>query len=690
MKSVSDNKYLQRTLTSVAIVSNAINKGVDSHSFCLLLSRLGYKVIRLELNEDITSFTLIESSFYKYIQINPATPWLRVFRSDSEYKSQELDLSDQSAIRKILINNFPAVIISLGDRAKEITKQNICFASFLPLLETNKSFSIQTRHCFFSRQDLVDAGKEFSSRFATKFEIDKQYGLDDFQNILISFFEDYLPSIRLANRSGAVGDTAQHIGKFMSIHLPGFSAGQPYESAKALSQAGFPSVSASLAEIQSSKYGYSANIECNLPHLVKQLDNPFKQAKHFLGFLKRNRWIYKSKILHFHARSLIYSKNIGGDLCLADLLYFRLIGKDIYIHFRGSEARRKTIFDMHNPFSWFPILAAHATSSLECPDLVKQVPYLFDTQEQIIFWNRAEQLSNAVLVTDPEIQSYIPNSTIMPRIVAKSLFDSPTSLSHATNGSNELFIIAHAPSRPFIKGTKYILDAIQRLRSEGFNVDIDLIQGVPNSEVIRRLTLSDLVVDQLIIGWYGVLSVEAMALGKPVICYLRKDLVQTLDEDNPIINANPETIYEVLEEVLTNKGRLHKVASLSRKYAKKYHHPDSVAAMLKQFYLLNNNSAGRRGHPVLTNVPEKIFQFTELVFGQSYLSQQVSTRDIFSLAIRAESSGHLSLAILYYEFLRTRCSLPSFISISFLDSRIQVLMSRIRGSAYSKENPHGF
>lgn len=36
----------------------------------------------------------------------------------------------------------------------------------------------------------------------------------------------------------------------------------------------------------------------------------------------------------------------------------------------------------------------------------------------------------------------------------------------------------------------------------------------------------DVVADQLIIGWYAMFSMEAMSMGKPVICYLRKDLIE--------------------------------------------------------------------------------------------------------------------------------------------------------------------
>ena len=75
----------------------------------------------------------------------------------------------------------------------------------------------------------------------------------------------------------------------------------------------------------------------------------------------------------------------------------------------------------------------------------------------------------------------------------------------------------HAPSRRIVKGTKYILDAVEELKSEGLKFDFKMVEGMKNSDAKELYRTADIVVDQLRIGWYGVLAVEAMALGKPVI-----------------------------------------------------------------------------------------------------------------------------------------------------------------------------
>ena len=61
--------------------------------------------------------------------------------------------------------------------------------------------------------------------------------------------------------------------------------------------------------------------------------------------------------------------------------------------------------------------------------------------------------------------------------------------------------------------------------------------------MLKEINNADLIVDQLIIGWYAMFAIESMALEKPVICYLREDLAIFIHkkilicENLPLINA---------------------------------------------------------------------------------------------------------------------------------------------------------
>ena len=65
-----------------------------------------------------------------------------------------------------------------------------------------------------------------------------------------------------------------------------------------------------------------------------------------------------------------------------------------------------------------------------------------------------------------------------------------------------------------------------------------------------------------------------MALGKPVFCYLRKDLFKynPIWKHCPIINVNPETLEDsIIKFLKKSKISRHKIGMESRKYIEKFH-----------------------------------------------------------------------------------------------------------------------
>jgi glycosyltransferase involved in cell wall biosynthesis len=153
------------------------------------------------------------------------------------------------------------------------------------------------------------------------------------------------------------------------------------------------------------------------------------------------------------------------------------------------------------------------------------------------------------------------------------------------------FKILHAPNHRNQKGTNFIISAINDLKSEGFNIELTLAEKKSNSEILKLINQSDLIIDQLVIGWYAMFSIEAMALGKPVVCYLRDDLISLyknsglISEDElPIINASPETIKNVIKDSLLGKINLNKFSEKGRTFIEKNH---SLAAVGRVFYEAN-------------------------------------------------------------------------------------------------------
>lgn len=143
----------------------------------------------------------------------------------------------------------------------------------------------------------------------------------------------------------------------------------------------------------------------------------------------------------------------------------------------------------------------------------------------------------------------------------------------SSRSRDEVVRIAHSSNHRNIKGTKYIIAACERLLSTGYTVDLDIIERVSREEVKRRFAEADIIVEQLIIGIYGMSAVEAMALGKPVVSYIRDDVsMLKMWHDCPVVNANPDTLYDRLVELVsTDPQKLLKLGSMGRRYVEQEH-----------------------------------------------------------------------------------------------------------------------
>jgi len=127
-----------------------------------------------------------------------------------------------------------------------------------------------------------------------------------------------------------------------------------------------------------------------------------------------------------------------------------------------------------------------------------------------------------------------------------------------------------------IKGTEYVNAAVERLRRDGLDVTFVNLHGIPSRNMRFHQLQADIVVDQLIYGWYGSTSLEALTLGKPVICYIRpswREYVASFFpewKNCPIISATPETIYVELRKLVSDSDYRIKVGEESRRFAEEY------------------------------------------------------------------------------------------------------------------------
>jgi hypothetical protein len=118
---------------------------------------------------------------------------------------------------------------------------------------------------------------------------------------------------------------------------------------------------------------------------------------------------------------------------------------------------------------------------------------------------------------------------------------------------------------------------------EGFDIELVMVEGVPNEKIRELMASVDVVADQLIIGWYAMFAIEGMAMGKPVLCYLRNDfenlytvagLIQS--REIPIINCTPLTVKDRIRDMAKNQDKLTEIGICSREFVLRHHSVESV------------------------------------------------------------------------------------------------------------------
>jgi hypothetical protein len=144
-------------------------------------------------------------------------------------------------------------------------------------------------------------------------------------------------------------------------------------------------------------------------------------------------------------------------------------------------------------------------------------------------------------------------------------------------------LVIHAPTAPVAKGSSYIREVMGKILVKYPHVRFRELQHLSNLEYQNLINNCDIYIDQLIWGFHGVAAIQAMALEKPVLCYLHPDFLQYVSNP-PIINSNPDNLFDRLEELIVNAEKLRDIGKQSLEYYLQFHTPQKVAAQLLAHY----------------------------------------------------------------------------------------------------------
>lgn len=219
--------------------------------------------------------------------------------------------------------------------------------------------------------------------------------------------------------------------------------------------------------------------------------------------------------------------------------------------------RRLGVRLIHKPY----ILTLHGVSARQGDYLKYRAQWLQNTVRSL---QHQKQLQVVVSTLDMQV------STGLPWMPAPCPVDRLHRMRIPPRG--DTVKIAHAPTSRTIKSTGALIAAVHRLRAEGAAVELDIIEGVPWAECLRRKASADVYFDQVLLG-YGCNALEAWAMGIPVIAGTddaTHDLMQTTLGRVPFLRSDESTIYDALCTLLSPTER-KRWAAVGRAYVKQWH-----------------------------------------------------------------------------------------------------------------------
>ena len=230
-------------------------------------------------------------------------------------------------------------------------------------------------------------------------------------------------------------------------------------------------------------------------------------------------------VVHYHF-GLTLVPRVGVLPPYWDLPLLRSLGLRLYFTFHGSDIRMGRIHGEINPWSDLFV----GPNQPDDDRIGKSL--------QVI-----RTYADGMFVTSVNYLAFVPDATYLPRVIDLGGLPSVAPRARAVP------VLVHAPTRRGTKGTDLLLGILDQLRADGFEFELRLLEGVPHATVLDALADADVLLDNVVAGSYGIVSLEAMASGAVAVSSM-SDAVMAAHPDVPVVRINPETAGAVLRGLI--------------------------------------------------------------------------------------------------------------------------------------------
>lgn len=142
--------------------------------------------------------------------------------------------------------------------------------------------------------------------------------------------------------------------------------------------------------------------------------------------------------------------------------------------------------------------------------------------------------------------------------------------------------VLHLSTNRVLKGTGLVERAIAQAKAQ-VELDEKILVRVPREVAQAALSWADIVIDQLCLGWYGMQALEALSLGKPVLCNINKDdwkkhMPNVSLSETGFVPVTPQNLTETLVRLAEDSDQRAALSAAAPGFVRQSHNALSIVS----------------------------------------------------------------------------------------------------------------
>ena len=266
----------------------------------------------------------------------------------------------------------------------------------------------------------------------------------------------------------------------------------------------------------------------------------------------------------FESNAPIFGSKKGGSA--KDIARMRNAGLRVAMLAHGSDVRVPSVHAEREKWDQYQHMD---------PEFVRTL----DTNARVNV-EQFRQFTGKTFVSTPGLLDFLPEAQWCPVVV-----DSHVWASDRPVLTSPVPVVAHIPSSQQ-KGSEWIDPILQELADRGV-VEYLRLSGIPRAEMPSHVSRCDILIEQFGIADYSVAACEAMAAGRLVVSRVADTVRARVRESTglelPIVEANPDTLREVILAQLDDREKARATASRGPEFIRAVHDGRCSAAVLRGF-----------------------------------------------------------------------------------------------------------